>query len=793
MTLPDYKHSGRYYVNSFDAITTNPRMPRQKRTLLALKWSNAGIRTKIIAPLVILMILSLLGSTVGFIISTNTTRNRVLDGQLTEESQRVVAALDRIETELLDASMLLASDPDLIGGLCKDRTGDEEAVMQMDSRAVIVRDRFRVDQIIVLNTDRQKRVNVATSSDLSEIFVAPPSELATCSAIAHNHLITLEDRLLMIGCAPVTEKEEARCALPAQGVDDGSPPDMLGIVYTIQDVEQTLRRIRREQGIVAETHLVNGSPAINIPSHQHPDQQITSINGSRVQRIPLKLAGEEVDLLLLLSEASINKIVGSGFQVMLISSGLTLLLLLMIGFFLAQSFSRPILKLARVAQSVASGDLSKRANFSHQDEIGQLGHAFDHATSTITDLLDQRARKAGELQAILQSMADGVLAIDTDERIVMVNPAAAYLMGQEPPAILGQPLHLITVHDNPVLVTGLQHIAEQVRNELTSSARDLTEEKVSLGDRIVRIQSAPILGSGDILTGAVVVIQDITRAVEADRAKSAFIGTASHEMRTPLAAMKGFIDIFYMSGIDNLTESQRMFLDTIKRQTENLVQMVNDLLEMARMEQGTLRGEQRWISVDQAIEEILNSMRVQIEQREISLKKEVASTLPQIWIDGLHMRRILTNLFSNAVKYVHLGGSVQVRAYILSDPSQLPSSPGDQPWNAIEERSVVIEVEDNGVGIRTSDQPKIFTRFFRSENPLSVEAGGSGLGLAITRSLVHLHNGQIGFWSVENEGSCFWIRLPTLGVEHDAHDGERSGQQRSIGEATLHNPYAHTN
>jgi signal transduction histidine kinase len=124
------------------------------------------------------------------------------------------------------------------------------------------------------------------------------------------------------------------------------------------------------------------------------------------------------------------------------------------------------------------------------------------------------------------------------------------------------------------------------------------------------------------------------------------------------------------------------------------------------------------------------------------------------------MRRILTNLISNAVKYVHPEGIVQVRAYILNNPALLPSSPHDQPWKAQEERSVVIEVEDNGVGIRTSDQHKIFTRFFRSENPLTVEAGGSGLGLAITKSLVDLHNGQIGFHSVEQEGSCFWVRFP---------------------------------
>jgi PAS domain S-box-containing protein len=782
MNPPDYKHSGRYYVNNFDVVTTNPHTPKQPRKALLLRWSSAGIRTKIIAPLVILMVLSLLGSTVGFIISTNTTRNRVLDGQLAEESQRVLGALQQQEQDAYNAAQVLAQDPELIEALHEDCTnGGEDAVMDMDSRAVIVRDRFRVDQLIVVNTDQQKRVNLAPS-DLSEAFMITPAELTLCSSAPQKHLLTLKNRPLLVACAPV------------KLVVDNTPQNaIIGVVYTIQDIPRTLSRIKRELGILADIQIVNG-PGEHL---NHPAEQKTSVNGSRVQRLHLSMAGEEFGLLLLLSEAEINEIVGSGFQVMLISSGITLVLLLLIGYLLAQSFSRPILKLARVAQSVASGDLSQRANFSHQDEIGRLGTAFDHATSTITDLLDQRARKAGELQAILQSMADGVLAVDTNERIMMINPSAAYLMGQAPPALLGRPLYLIATHDDPVIVTGLEHIVEQVRKELSNSTCDLTDEKVSLGDRIVRLQSAPILGSGDTLTGAVVVIQDVTRAVEADRAKSAFIGTASHEMRTPLAAMKGFIDIFYMSGIDNLTESQRLFLDTIRRQTENLVQMVNDLLEMARMEQGTLRGEQRWISVDQTIEEILNSMRVQIDQRQLTLEPYIDPRRPQVWIDGLHIRRILTNLISNAVKYVQQGGSIWIRAYVLTDPAQLPSSPGEQPWNASERRSVVVEVEDNGVGIRACDQDRIFTRFFRSENVLSVEAGGSGLGLAITQSLVHLHNGQIGFRSVENEGSCFWVRLPAPGIEHEEqneHDGEKSDQHHALRETSpQHPPYAHRN
>jgi two-component system phosphate regulon sensor histidine kinase PhoR/two-component system sensor histidine kinase VicK len=291
------------------------------------------------------------------------------------------------------------------------------------------------------------------------------------------------------------------------------------------------------------------------------------------------------------------------------------------------------------------------------------------------------------------------------------------------------------------------------------------EECISMGERVVKLQSAVTHGSSETITGVVVVLQDITRAVESDRSKSAFIATASHELRTPLAGLRGFVDLFRLSGLDNLSDNQRLFLESIQRQTSNLVQLVNDLLEVARFDQGTIRAERRWVSLEETIEEVIENLQPQIDEKQIHLHIKLEPTLPLIWIDSLHLRRILLNLISNAIKYVHHAGEVRVWGYELNNPTQLPGNPIDQAWRMKEKRSVVVEIEDNGVGIPQADQDRVFQRFFRSENVLSVEAGGTGLGLAITRSLVQLHHGQIGFWSVEQEGSCFWVRLPAPTVE----------------------------
>jgi len=310
-------------------------------------------------------------------------------------------------------------------------------------------------------------------------------------------------------------------------------------------------------------------------------------------------------------------------------------------------------------------------------------------------------------------------------------------------------------------------VIDQIRSELVDPDRMPTEERVVLGSRVVRLQSAPTLGSGNILTGAVVIIQDITRAVEAERAKSEFIATASHELRTPLTGIKGFLSLLRLDSPDNLTENQRIGMEAIARQTDYLVNLVNDVLETARFDRGTVRSERRWVDLHDAVEEAVASMQSLLLTCQVEVQVDLAPDLAPLWIDGLHLRRILMNIISNAIKYTYKGtGRIHVHAYEIYDPTCLPTSPtGNQPWKHKREHSILIEVEDNGVGIKAEDQPRIFSRFFRSENPLSVEVGGTGLGLAITHSLVLFHGGQIGFWSREGAGSCFWVRLPVTSTE----------------------------
>lgn len=717
-------------------------------------WTTVGIRTKILVPLLVLMLLSILGSTTGFLISTTATRESILARQLDEEQRRLVAALEQSERDAQEASIVLINDRTLIQSLRKERTERDmddptgrytNTSKRMVDRVVPVHSQFRLDQVIVRDAINRTRVNIGPSH-LESISVNGRELLLPCLS-TRRYLKTFAGVDLLILCAPV----------------DGEHGDKLGYIYAIFDLEALLTRINQDLGLMSETFLIGGPSGEHSLPDYHPATSLsthTSTDKAQTREVHVRLADGQLRIGLRLNEQGADEIVNAGLRFMLVSNGLTLLVLLMAGVWLAQGFTRPILKLARVARMVALGDLSQRANLKRHDEIGKLGRSLDQATATIADLLDQRAHTAGQRQAILQSIADGVLAVNMDECIVEINSAAAHLLQQNAEHLLGQPLTALQSADDPVLSVGLQQIVVQLRSELLDSDRTPTEEQISLGTRIVRLQSAPTLGRGNLQSGAVVVIQDVTRMVEADRCKSAFIATASHELRTPLSSLKGFVDILTHTRTDNLDEMQLMCIDTVKRQTDSVILLVNDLLEMARMEQGSQRLERRWVAPGVAIEEAITTLSTLIEKRNVSVQVSIETALPSIWIDALHLRRILTNIISNAIKYVYSGGNVWIRVYALDNPHQLPSPPHNLPWNHAEEHSLVIEVEDNGVGIRESDQPRLFTRFFRSENPLSVEVGGTGLGLAIAWSLINLHEGQIGFRSIEGQGSCFWIRLP---------------------------------
>jgi PAS domain S-box-containing protein len=353
----------------------------------------------------------------------------------------------------------------------------------------------------------------------------------------------------------------------------------------------------------------------------------------------------------------------------------------------------------------------------------QLYRYVTEQSEQLSVTLQQREEEISKSQAILRSIGDGVVVSDRLGRIRMINPAAEKMIGVNAEEYQGR------------LTTDLPGA-----HELPTSGNGVVE-RVQLKARTLHANYAPVLSpSGDSL-GSVIVFHDITREAMTDRLKSEFIATASHELRTPLTSIRGYVDLLLIGTFGQLTQAQIDFLKIVKNNVVRLVDLIDDLLDMSKVEAGEVRLRREDLNLSEIAYDVCETLYTQFTERSISLAIDAAEDLPTIVADRQRVRQIILNLVSNACKYTHNGGHVDL---VLSN----------------DDRNVRVDVRDTGVGIPEEAKPFIFTPFFRADNPLRESAGGTGLGLSITKTLIDLHGGQIWFDANEAGGTTFSFTLP---------------------------------
>jgi signal transduction histidine kinase len=343
----------------------------------------------------------------------------------------------------------------------------------------------------------------------------------------------------------------------------------------------------------------------------------------------------------------------------------------------------------------------------------------------------QREEEASKLMAMLRSIGDGVVVSDRLGLVRIVNPAAETILGITAEAFLNRPI-----------------------SELPGApAGDPTPQllKFSAGERVVRAHWAAVISSQGESLGSVVVYHDVTLEESADRLKTELVATASHELRTPMTSIRGFVDMLLLGTFGEVTESQREPLRVIKNNVVRLVQLIDELLDMSRVEAGEVRLRREDVQLEEVIRDVTHVLQGQFRERNVTLHMDLHHGLPSIVADRQRLEQIAVNLISNACKYTPRGGEVWVAL----------RNGGD---------ALCVEVRDTGVGIPYEAQPHIFTPFYRADNPLRDEVGGTGLGLSITRKLVELHGGEIWFESEPNRGSTFCFTLPLTPVEQPVGD-----------------------
>jgi PAS domain S-box-containing protein len=356
-------------------------------------------------------------------------------------------------------------------------------------------------------------------------------------------------------------------------------------------------------------------------------------------------------------------------------------------------------------------------------------------------MLRSQQTEAAKSQAILESVADGVMVSDAAGEIILFNAAAERILELRREEVLGRSASELT----GVYGAGAARWNEMLNtwsSNPTGYTGEYLAEQIEIGQKVVSVHVSPAV-HGDDFVGLVSVFRDITREVIADRVKSEFVATVSHELRTPMTSIKGYADLLLMGAAGEINADQRRFLEVVKGNADRLSFLVNDLLDISRIEQGGVDLDYRPIDLGSVVKDVVASVdgRRGNEGRSLQVTLDIPPDLPTIEGDYDRITQVVLNVVGNAYQYTPDDGSVTIRA-------------------TPEDTGVRLDVIDTGIGIEEEDKPRIFERFFRGEDPMVMKTSGTGLGMSITHHLVKMHNGEITFESELGKGTTFTIRLP---------------------------------
>ncbi|MFM7229346.1 MAG: ATP-binding protein [Cyanobacteriota bacterium] len=429
--------------------------------------------------------------------------------------------------------------------------------------------------------------------------------------------------------------------------------------------------------------------------------------------------------------------------------------------FNALTITRPVKELLRGVRSVADGDFAARIALPVGGELGELLQGFNDMAARLEayDAANIEELTAAQVkqETLIATMADGALLLDADGRVVLANPTARRLFRWEGRSLDGVEL-MGLLPDG--LAMDLQPSLEQIRERL----RDGAELRCNLGEptRTLRLVLQGVRdGSGGTLKGIAVTVQDLTREVELNAAQSRFISNVSHELRTPLFNIKSYVETLHDYG-DQLSDEQRQeFLATANDETDRLTRLVNDVLDLSRLE-----SDRVWqlepMDLPSAMEQTLRNYRLNAEERGVELALDVPEAVPRIRGNWDLLLQVFDNLVGNAVKFTPAGGLVMLRAYPW--PDICPIAAAEDASSPLPRLRV--EISDTGCGIDPEDLRRVFERFFRVENAVHTERG-TGLGLSIVRGILDKHDARVQIISEPGCGTTFWFDLP---LEHADED-----------------------
>ena len=404
---------------------------------------------------------------------------------------------------------------------------------------------------------------------------------------------------------------------------------------------------------------------------------------------------------------------------------------------------KPVREIVEATQKIAEGNYDIQISAHSSDELGHLSEEFNSMTKKLKgfdDLnIEQIIAEKGKSEAIIRSIDDGIILVDAEFKITGMNPMARRILDVQ--ADMSQNRHFLEVVKSEQLFNYIKQSMESGKPPSIGEKESVFSVERNETRRYYQFSITPVRGKKGVLIGVVLLLRDVTRLTELDRMKSEFVMTASHELRTPLTSIGMSIDLLLEGAIKKLNEKEQQLLFAAHEDLQRLKVLVNNLLDLSRIEAGKIEMEFSAVSVRLLFEKVNLIFKKQAEEKGISLSFHSPEEIPNVQADSDKIIWVLTNLISNALHYAPQGGHIY-----LSAESFLP-------YNQI-------SVHDDGPGIPFEYQSKIFDKFVQIKSDKVL--GGSGLGLAICKEIVRAHGGTIWVDSVPGKGSTFTFTLPVI-------------------------------
>jgi two-component system phosphate regulon sensor histidine kinase PhoR len=428
-----------------------------------------------------------------------------------------------------------------------------------------------------------------------------------------------------------------------------------------------------------------------------------------------------------------NSLVLAFSSAFLIAVGLTV--------WLARNLTKPLSDMAATARRLASGDHTIRLRTTSRDEVGQLAETLNQMTDQLRTKIEELSEDRSQLLAMLTSMVEGVIVLDCRGRVLQVNPALERMFNVTRAETRGRQFSEIIRHPE---------LNALVSTILASKTGQEVEIVLGASGRCLHIEASVAGCTQENEACAVLVFHDITELRRLEKIRKDFVANVSHELRTPLTSIKGYVEAL-LDGAKDDPDTAVSFLNIILKQSDRLNLILEDLLELSKIESGQVSFKQVPLDIRSAIERTLSAMKPIADKKGHRLLATVEPDLPCVVGDEDRLVQVLTNLLDNAIKYTPEQGTITVAARAAK------SEAGDTGSS----KAVELSVTDTGIGIPEQDRPRVFERFYRVDKARSRELGGTGLGLAIVKHIVEGHGGQVWVEGNLPRGSRFVVRIPT--------------------------------